>query len=104
MNIDLEALLLQIVRSIAGRARELEERVEKMDEEYKDRITEIEAKELEMAPEQCEVGIEELKATFAMTVLHLEDTHKLLDDATSTWFVIEEILGLMIVHEDVQKN
>ena len=75
-----------------------------MDVEYKARIAELEAREPAMPPEQCKARIEELKATLATIVLHLEDAKKLLDDATSTWTTMEEIPDLMTVREEVQKT
>ena len=44
-HINLEALLLQKVKVIIGRAREIEAKVEKMDVEYKARIAELESRE-----------------------------------------------------------
>ena len=44
-NIDPEAPILQTVSSIAGRAKELEEKGVKIKEDYKFRIAELEAKE-----------------------------------------------------------
>lgn len=51
-------------------------------------------------PKQREARFEELKAALAMIVLHLDDAQKLLDDATSTWSSIEEILDLMTVRDE----
>ena len=44
-NIDPKAPILQIVSSITGRAKELEQKILKIKEEYKSRIVELEAKE-----------------------------------------------------------
>lgn len=73
-NIDPEALILQIVSSITGRAKELEEKVVKIEEEYKARIVELEAKDPVTPPKQREARIIELQAFLAIIVLHLEDT------------------------------
>ena len=75
-----------------------------MDEEYKPRIMEIEAKGPATPLKQHEVRIEELKAASTMIVFLLEDTQNLLDDATSAWSAIEEITDLMTVCEEVQKT
>ena len=103
-NIDLEAPLLQTIKLIVGQARKLEERVEKMEEEYKAHIMELEAKGPVMPSKQREARIEELKVTSATIVLCIDKIQKLLDEATSTWSTIEEISDLIIVCEEVHKT
>ena len=59
-NIDPEAPVLQIVSLIAGWAKELEEKVVKIEEEYKAHIVELEAEARETPPKQCESRVVEL--------------------------------------------
>ena len=54
-----------------------------------------------MPLEKCKVRIKELKASSTMIMLYLEDTHKLLDDVTSMWTMMEKIPDLMIVLVEV---
>ena len=75
-----------------------------MDEEYKDRIVELKSKGPATPSEQHEARIEELKVASTTITLCLEDAQKLLNDATSTWSTIEEILDLMTLCEEVQKT
>ena len=53
-NIQLETPLLQKVKIIAARAKDLEETIERMDAEHKARIVELEAKAPRTPPEECE--------------------------------------------------
>ena len=82
-----------------GRAKELEETVERMDAEYKSRIAELEARGPTTPPKQWEERTKALKAFMTTIALHLEDTQKLLDNTTSTWSVMEEIEDLVVVRE-----
>ena len=89
------------MKVVIGWAKELEEKVETMDVEYKARIVELEAKEPVTAPEQCEARIEELKDASAMIILLLEDAQNLLEDVTTSWTAMEEIPDLVIIYEEV---
>lgn len=100
-NIDPEASLLQTVRVISRRARELEDKAKMMDVEYKARIVELEAREPTTPLEKHEVRIKELKVASNMIALHLEGTQEILDDATLTWTTMEEILDLVTIHREV---
>ena len=51
------------MRAISRWAKELEEKVEMMDADYKSRIAELESKEPVMPLEQHEVKIKEIKST-----------------------------------------
>lgn len=79
----------------SARSQELEERVAKMEEEYKTRMVKLEAKEPVTPLEQCEAKLAELKAFSATIVFRLEVTQKLLKDTTSAWDAIEEIDDLV---------
>lgn len=103
-HIDPEAPLLQKVKVIVGWAKNLEEKVEKMDAEYKARIMELESREPVAPPEQRKARIEELKTASAMIALWLEDVHKLLNDATTTWTAMEEIMDLVTIRKQVQRT
>jgi hypothetical protein len=72
------------MKVIAGRAKELEEIVERMDVEHKSCIVDLESIELATPLEQCEVRIAELKNASATIVLRLEDAQKLLDNMRKT--------------------
>ena len=102
-NINPKAPLLQKVKVIVGWAMELEEKVEKMDAEYKARIVELKAWEPVIPPEQRKARIEELKTASATIALWLIDAQKLLNNATATWTVMDQIPDLVIVHKQVQK-
>lgn len=92
------------MKVIVGRAKEIEDKVEKMDAEYKAHIVELESREPVTPPEQREARIEELKNASATIMLHLEDAQKLLNDATTTWTMMEEIPNLVTIREQVQKT
>ena len=78
--------------------------MEKIDAEYKARIMELESQEPSMPPEQHEARIAKLKNALATIALRLEDGHKLLDDATETWTLMEEIVDLVAVYEQVKET
>ena len=83
-NIQPEAPLLQKVKIIVGRDKDLEEIVERMDAKYKAHIIELEARGSATPPEQRKERTKELKAFVATIALHLQDTQKLLNDTTTT--------------------
>ena len=49
-------------------------KIEKIEEEYKARIAELEAKETITPPKQCKARLTEMKAFSTTIALHLEDT------------------------------
>ena len=83
---------------------ELENKVAKIEEEYKARIAELEAKYPVTPPKQREAILVELKSFSANIALCLEDTQKLLEDTTFTWVAMEEIDNFVAVNEELQKN
>lgn len=72
-----------------------------MEEEYKARIVELEAKAPETPPKQHEARIAELRVFSTTIAIRLEDTQKLLEDTTSTWEAMEEIDELVAVRVEL---
>ena len=103
-NIDLEAPILQIVNSILGHVKELEQKVIKMEEEYKACIVDLEAKDPVTPPKEREARITELKGYAATIELRLAETQKLLDDTTTAWTNMEDLDDLVEVCAMLQKN
>ena len=103
-NIQLETPLLQKVKIIATRAKELEDTIEKMDMEHKAHIVELEAKAPETPLVECEERAQALQAFLATIAKHLEDAQKLLDETTNAWTTMNNIEDLVNVHEAIQKT
>lgn len=103
-NIQLETPLLQKVKIIGARAKDLEETIEWMDAEHKARIAELEAKALGTPSEEREERSQALWAFSTTIAQRLEDAHKLLDETTSAWTTINDIEDLVNVREAIQKT
>ena len=103
-NIDPEAPILQTVNSIVGQGKELEQKFVKIEEEYKARIVELEAKELVTPPEEHEARLSKLKGFATPIELLLAKTQKLLDNTTSTWDTMEDLDNLVEAYAALQKH
>lgn len=103
-NFQPETPLLQKVKRITASAKDLEGKIEKMDVEHKAHIVELEAKELRTPPEEHEARVAKLQGYATMIALHLAETQKLLDEATTTWTTMEDIDDLVEVCVALQKN
>ena len=103
-NIQPETPLLQKVKIITAKAKDLEETIEKMDAKHKAHIAELEARELETPPKEHKARVVELQGYAAMITLHLAETHKFLDEATTTWTNMEDLDDLVEVCVVLQKN
>ena len=103
-NIHPETPLLQKVKIIVARAKDLEETIEKMDAEHKDCIAKLEAKAPGTPSEEREARVAKLQGYVAMIAILLIETKKLLNEETTTWTTMEDIDGLIEVHKALQKN
>ena len=100
-NIPVDVALPQKVKIIVSRAKDLEEKIEKMGAEHKARIIELEVRTLGVPPAKREARTQELKGYADMVEVHIEEAQKLINDASETWTNMEDIDGLVKVWEQL---
>lgn len=99
-----KTLLLQKVKIITTRDKDLEETIERMDVEHKALIAELEAKAPETLPKEGKERTQALWAFLATIAKHLEDAQKLLDETTNASEVMIDIEDLVNVHKAIHKT
>ena len=98
-NIQHELTVTQKIRKISDRAKALEEEKAKMEEEYKGKIAELEARQPGSPEESKEVRIQAFRIFATQMKCRVDEVQSLLANATNTWTELEELLE----KKDVQK-
>lgn len=81
-NILVDVGLPQKVRIIVSKAKDLEETIEKMDAEHKDRIIELVVKAPRTPPAEKEARTQELKGYAGIVEVCIKEAQKLINDAS----------------------
>ena len=83
--IDQSTPLAQKFKIVAGRTKELERYIEKMDVEHQKRIAELEAHQPSTPPEEHEARALELKAAMEQMEVQMTTCQTLLEKTTAMW-------------------
>lgn len=103
-NIPADATILQKIRIIFSRAKDLEDTIEKINAEYKARIVELEAKPPGMPLAEKEARSQALKGYASIVEVCIEEAQKLLNNAGEAWTNMEDIDDLVKIWQQLQET
>ena len=95
--------MAQKFKIVAGRTKELERYIEKMDTEHQKKIAKLEARQLSMPPAEREAHALELKVAVEQMEVQVTACQTLLEKTTAMWACMEDIPAIVDTRREIQE-